>query len=168
MPVTRKSRAPAAVRRVRNAAASVPVSWVQPWVRTRPSRQSSATTTRPVSAAIRPTRPGAAAQVERRRDLVGRSDSAADLELQAGHRCQAPQQPRVLVGALAGAGRVEIDDVQPARAGGRVAQGQLDRFDRVRHGPVVPALVQSHDPAAEKIDGRQNQPSRKVDPLVPC
>ena len=61
--------------------------------------------------------------------------------------------------ALARAGGVEVDHVQPRRARRGIALGERDRIDREGGDAVVAALVQPHDLAAEQVDGR-DRPAR--------
>ena len=96
------------------------------------------------------------ARRQRRLDLLGRAEAAADLQARAAPAREALEHGGVLGAALAVARRVEVDHVQPAGAREREAVGGLvGRLVEAGHAPVV-ALQQPHDAAAGEIDRRDD------------
>ncbi len=96
------------------------------------------------------------ARGERRLDLLGRAEAAADLQPDAAPGGQAREHGGVLGAALAVARGVEIDHVQPAGAGqGEAIRGLVGRLVEAGDAPVV-ALQQAHDAPAGEIHGRND------------
>ncbi len=79
-----------------------------------------------------------------------RAQAAAHLHFGLGRREQAPRQLAVVAGAE---GAVEIDEVQPARAGCGERLGDGDGIVGVGGGVRGLALAQPHDPPALHVNG---------------
>ena len=98
------------------------------------------------------------ARADRVGHRAGRPQAAAELHR---HRNRIGDPPHVLeVGRDAGAGAVEVDDVQDAGAVLHPSQCRLERI-RVVHGPLVEvAPSQAHRLALEDVDGREQDHAR--------
>ena len=86
---------------------------------------------------------------------------------------RAPQPPRPRRTSsgrdAAGAGAVQVDEVDAARAGGREAARELDRVAGPLDDVVVVSLVQAHGALAEHVDGRDHlDRRRRATMMTPC
>ncbi len=88
---------------------------------------------------------------QQRLDILAPAHAAAGLHLQPGLRGDLPQQRTQ--GIAAGAGGVEIDQMQPTCASLRVARRKRQRIVAVAGFVQIVALLEPHHPAGADVDG---------------
>ena len=93
---------------------------------------------------------------QRAEQSVARPQASAELDLEP-RRVAHPLDERQIL-RLAALGAVEVDDVQPARAGVAIARGKLDRVELVARLAIEVAAQQPYAASVADVDRRYQVP----------